>query len=116
MQGSHYTATYETASAMTHLPVLYFDKMLLKNEKGRILEIPKFYISKNITDPHPISASVYHIQHTVLIISPTQPLNTCEIKPKLCKVRDNSNATSWANKKQSFSFTRSCWKIVRRSH
>jgi hypothetical protein len=31
-------------------------------------------------------------------------------------VRDNSNATSWANKKQSFSFTRSCWKIVRRSH
>jgi len=34
MQGSHHTATYETASARTHLHVLYFDKMLLKKQKG----------------------------------------------------------------------------------
>jgi len=36
---------------------------------------------------------VCHIKHMVLIISPTQPLNACEIKHKLCTVRDNLNTS-----------------------
>jgi hypothetical protein len=51
----------------------------------------KLFDQKNSTDPPPISPSVCDIQHMVLIISRTQPLNTCQIKHKLCIVRDNLN-------------------------
>jgi hypothetical protein len=57
-----------------------------KNTFFFLSSVGKSSDQKNRTDPHPISPSVCHIQHMVLIISPTQPLNVCEI---------NTNCAQW---------------------
>jgi hypothetical protein len=60
------------------------------------------FSQKILSNLHPISAGVYHIQHRgIYFHKPT--LNECNIKHKLCTLRDNFNANnSWFDKYELF--------------